>query len=248
MAITLQKTALYTVTVRGINLKLANRATWRKVLDKVGKDLQRRVAESFAREKVAGTRALRRNSPEWNRYKRRKGLDPRRGHATNRLQRTLEGPRLYTIGAINPQGVCVIRMREDWLRSRVPYAEYYEDAKVSGGAILALADAWVKENQLAVREFEALQIEAAAKAATTGATAARLKMLADKAERDIAARVAFARNAPFNEAVRPRYIKPTAGLSQKLMRQIGKQANALAGNRLSLLERRIEAASRRFGN
>lgn len=250
MAVAIRKLSNTSVAVSGINTALAGKAAWRKILDKIGRDLQKRVADSFETQKVAGSRHLRPNSPEWNAYKRKHGHDPRRGHMTGRLQRALHSPqRLYSISAITSSGTCVIRMREDWLRSRVPYAEYYEQSKVQGGAILAIAKRWVEINKAVLLDFEKLLVRNAA--ANVGAgRVAYLNSLADKAEREIAARVDFARNAPFNEAVRPRYIKTTSGLTQNFMGQIGRQANAALAKsgRLQRMERLIERASRRVGN
>lgn len=252
MPVVVRKLSNTSVAISGINVTLAGKAAWRKVFDRIGRKLQERVAESFERQTVAGSRRLRPNTPEWDAYKRKKGYDPRRGHMTGRLQRALHSKqRLYSVSAITPQGTCIIRMREDWLRSRVPYAEYYEQAKVQGGAILAIAKRWVEiEGRLAIEFGEQVAAQMARAALGGAALNARLRMLADKAEREIAAKLEFARRAPFNEAVRPRPIRTTSGLTQKLMMQISKQAEKTAreANRMPTLEKRIEAAARRFGN
>lgn len=158
------------VEVTGLDEKIAGKGIWRAALDKMGLDLQERIADSFANERVAGNSSLLKNSAKWNRFKARKNLDPRKGHATGALQRALDGLRLFTITA-QRKGKARIAFIESRLHGRVFYSEFYEDKKVQrrGGdveahaesagsarnAILTLANTWVQESLAIVKEVEA---------------------------------------------------------------------------------------------
>lgn len=144
----------FTVVVTGLDTQGVSKSEWRAALDKMGLDLQERISESFANEKVAGSSWLKANSAQWNRRKFFEGLDPRRGHATGRLAAALDGPRLFTISAVK-NGRATIRFLEPRLHGRVPYATYYEDDKVRRAGILALAKSWVQEDLAVVKELEA---------------------------------------------------------------------------------------------
>lgn len=122
---------------------------WQRLVGVAARNLQRRIAKSFARQRVAGTSALLANTPEYNARKAAQGFDPRRGHRTNNLQRVLDSnTRLYMVRIItegNGKMSAWVTMEERMLHSLVPYAEYYEEAKVTRAGILALAASWVKE-------------------------------------------------------------------------------------------------------
>lgn len=149
----------FKVVVRGVDLSLAGKAFWRTAMERYGDALQERIAESFAGERVAGSSTLGANTPEWNMYKARKGLDPRRGHATNNLQRALSARRLFRVGAVTNNTVS-LEFLESRLHADVPYAEYYEEAKVRRDGILALARKWVQEHLAIIRaEVVALELK-----------------------------------------------------------------------------------------
>lgn len=194
MAITGRLVSPFVAEFAGFDVSSLGREGWRNVMRTIGRELQSLVAASFAKQRVAGTSALRPNTPEYNAYKARHGYDPRRGHKTGNLQRVLENDRLYSVGPIvvrkNGTGRVRIRMLENRLYGLVPYAEYYEEKKVRHLGILALARTWVQK--------------VAAQIAASVGTAAR------KFEQT--------RRGVF--AGRPARIRPTVGLTQKFSRNI----------------------------
>lgn len=137
----------FIVEVTNIPIGPGGKTVWRAPLVRFGRALQDSIAESFAGERVAGSSQLARNTQAWNQRKAEKGLDPRRGHATNRLQRALDGKPLFRVRhiVVNKKGLGRVRVEfiEAWLHQRVPYAEYYEEKKVRRRGILAVARQWV---------------------------------------------------------------------------------------------------------
>lgn len=142
------------VEVTGLDETIASKATWRAALDAMGLDLQERISDSFANERVAGNSQLKTNTTKWNRFKASHELDPRRGHASNRLQGALDGKRLFHVGA-QRRGKVRIEFKPTRLHSRVFYSEFYEDKKVRRKSILVLAHTWVQEAVRIVKEVEA---------------------------------------------------------------------------------------------
>ncbi len=135
-------------TMRVTGLKLGDAARWKTLFQtRVGPFLQDKIANSFARERVAGSSQLKTNKPEDTAGKIRRGEDPRRGHKTNTLQSMLRpgATTLYVTTGPGPQGTLRLTFQEARLHSVVPYAVYYEAAKVRAAGILALARAWIAE-------------------------------------------------------------------------------------------------------
>ena len=143
----------FVIEVSGLDLSIASKQTWRAAIDEMGRDLQERISESFANERVAGNSQLKTNTPEWNARKAQLGLDSRRGHATGLLQSALDGPRLFVISAIR-RGKARIRFLEARLHGRVSYSEFYEDKKVRRAGILVVAKSWVEDAVKIVRRVE----------------------------------------------------------------------------------------------
>lgn len=149
----------FIVSVTGFDMEAGGKQFWRTALQEYGQALQEKIADSFANERVAGSSALAPNSPEYNARKAREGMDTRRGHRTNFLQSVLDGAPLFQVGAVTGNkkgtGTARIQFMENWLHSRVPYAEYYEAAKVRRAGILALARSWLNETVGVLNAIEA---------------------------------------------------------------------------------------------
>lgn len=125
----------YTVRVTGMDLENATRAEWRKWLADLGRDCQDTIAEYWDMEMTGTRRALLPNSPEYTARKLAKGLDPRRGHRTGRLQRAIEGASLFSVSAVSDSGTATITFSEARLIARVRergvnYVPYYVASKV----------------------------------------------------------------------------------------------------------------------
>lgn len=151
-------TALFT----GLDVRYMTEAEWNRELGKAGRNLQSRVARSFAGERVAGSSQLKANDPAYTARKVRQGYDRRRGHRTNNLQRVLNTARLFMVRTQRQDANTMaarITMEEGMLRNLVPYAEYYEEKKVSRAGILALAASWVREEALKMtKRMESLRL------------------------------------------------------------------------------------------
>lgn len=140
-------TALFT----GLDVTAIPFAEWQRQMGIVARNLQRRVAKSFAAQKTAGRAQLKTNSPKYTADKIKEGLDPRRGHRTNMLQQALNTAKL-TMVTLTMQGdgeaAARIVMEEPVLHAMVPHSVYYEDNKVRTDGILSLAASWVREEAL----------------------------------------------------------------------------------------------------
>lgn len=146
-------TALFT----GLDLRAMTFPEWQRLLGIAGRNLQRRVAKSFAAQKTAGIVWLSANNPKYTADKIAAGLDPRRGHRTNALQRALETARLFMVTVTaqgNDTAAARITMEEGALHALVPHSVYYEEKKVNTQGILALAASWVREEAVALRRKE----------------------------------------------------------------------------------------------
>jgi hypothetical protein len=237
-----------------MDFRAASRTRWRQELDDLGRMLQALIAREFANEKVAGQH-LKRNSPSYDAWKRRKGFDPRKGHKSNALQRALAGRRLYNINFV-AGGRAFITFVESRLQSTVGYAEFYAAAKVQGGKILAVSKRQVDRAAMSIEAF-AVRVsqrgntataavvsgasdvarEAARRGITTS-TARRLRQQAD----ELAERMDFARRAPLNpQNTGPARIR-AGGVTAREMNRLRRQMlNELSGgNRQRRL--RIEQA------
>lgn len=221
------------VEIVGVDTLHASRAQWQAAIDDFATDLQAAIAEMFGKQRVAG-RWLRPNTPEYDARKRRQGYDPRRGHRTNALQRALESRRLYTI-SFSGNGRVFVTFLESRLQQRIPYAEYYADAKTLGGAILQASKRMVDQAAKGLKAYAVRMREAYAKKAAGMGAAAVNRAMAGRGGAALNKRVSaliadfergveFRRNAPFSPLVRPRHIKTTSGLTQKLMRSIKRHA------------------------
>ncbi len=148
----------FTVQVTGIKVdEFATKADWRAAARKMAKSLQERVAISFAKERVAGTSSLLKNTPEYDKRKAAEGYDTRRGHRTNYLQSVLDSKELFRVSAVGKGGQLKITMMESLLYGHVEYAEFYEDKKVQRDGILSLAASWVEQDAVYLRELAAEQ-------------------------------------------------------------------------------------------
>lgn len=183
----------FTVILTGLETDGLTRPQWVAALTAMGRELQGEIANSFAREKVAGSSSLESNDPKYDARKARQGFDTRRGHRTNLLQSMLrpQASQLFTVTGPSKDGRAVITFKESKLHAIVPYAEYYEEMKVRREGILVLAVTWLRRTRQAV-------------------DAAQVQALAAKAEKAIKARVGAAKVV----AGRARFIRPAAGLTQ----------------------------------
>jgi hypothetical protein len=124
---------------------------WQRQMGIVARNLQRKVAQSFAAQKTAGRSALKANDPNYTAGKIRRGEDPRRGHKTNALQQALNSAKL-TMVTLTMQGpneaAARIVMEEPVLHAMVPHSLYYEEMKVRTAGILSLAASWVRDEAL----------------------------------------------------------------------------------------------------
>lgn len=148
----------FTVLLTGLDLRALTFPEWQRNVGVMARNLQNRVARSFAAQKTAGRSSLIANSPEYTARKIKQGLDPRRGHRTNMLQTALSTAKL-TMVTLTMQGpneaAARIIMEEQVLHAMVPHSVYYEEMKVRTAGILSLAASWVREesNKLRAREL-----------------------------------------------------------------------------------------------
>ena len=140
-------TALFT----GLDVLAIPFTEWQRQMGIVARNLQRKVAKSFAAQKTGGASWLIANSPKYTAAKAADGLDIRRGHRTNQLQTALNTAKL-TMVTLTMQGpneaAARIIMEEPVLHAMVPHSVYYEEMKVRTGGILTLAASWVREEAL----------------------------------------------------------------------------------------------------
>lgn len=137
-------TALFT----GLDVTAIPFAEWQRQMGIVARNLQRKVAKSFGRQKTAGNVWLSSNTATYDGWKARNGFDRRRGHLTNTLQGALDTAKL-TMVTLTMQGAGLaaarITMEEPVLHAMVPHSVYYEEHKVRTQGILSLAASWVRE-------------------------------------------------------------------------------------------------------
>lgn len=230
----------FTVMIRGLAVAGVPRAEWIKALNVMGEAVQQKIADAFSKQRTASS-PLRFNKPEYTAQKAKDGYDTRRGHRTNTLQSMLRpvASKLFVVYGPFKGGTARIVFREALLHGVVPYAEYYEAAKVVGGHILKVAKVWAQAVRAPIDAIQSIALQ------NIGATAAggRLKILADRAE----AAIALKRAASF--AGLPARIRPTQGLTQRFTRGIAQEAQRMGLNRsqLAALDRKIESASRKIG-
>lgn len=196
----------FTVVISGLAVEGLTRTRWTAALVKAGETLQDKIADAFAAQRTAAGQLVR-NSPEYTAAKARQGYDTRRGHRTNTLQSLLRSSAstLFTVTGPFKNGTARITFRESALHAIVPYAEYYEEAKVRGAGILQIARAWLKFIEPMIAAVQA----------------AALKALADAKAKQAAAAIARQRAAVFGG--RPATIRPALGLTQGLATGIGRQ-------------------------
>lgn len=151
----------FTVLLTGLDLRAMTFPEWQRNVGIMARNLQNRVARSFAAQKTAGRSSLIANDPNYTAGKIRRGEDPRRGHKTNQLQTALNTAKL-TMVTVTMQGpneaAARIIMEEPVLHAMVPHSVYYEEMKVRTQGILSLASLWVREesNKLRARELAGL--------------------------------------------------------------------------------------------
>lgn len=134
----------FTAEFRG--LTIGNITDWKALLNsRVGPALQGLIADSFAKQRVAGSSQLKQNQPEYTAWKIRKNFDHRRGHKTNLLQSMLRphASKLFRVTGPSANGVARVVFYEAALHAIVPYSVYYEEMKVQAAGILQLTAAWV---------------------------------------------------------------------------------------------------------
>lgn len=189
----------FTVVITGLATSGLPLAQWEAVLNNAGELLQAKIADTFSAQRTAAG-PLRRNDPKYTADKIKHGLDPRRGHRTNTLQSLLRpgASKLFTVRGPFKNGRAEIKFRENLLHSMVPYAEYYEAAKVLGAGILQIARTWLVLIRPMLQQANAL--------------AERVT----KAESAVALR----RGAVF--AARPTFIRPALGLTRAVSTDISK--------------------------
>lgn len=194
----------FTVLIQGLATEGMPRGKWRDALSLMGEALQDEIADSFSKERVAGSSQLAQNDPEYTARKARQGYDTRRGHRTNTLQSMLRSSAstLFVIQGPFKNGNARIIFKESLLHALVPYAEYYEAAKVRRAGILALAKSWLARTKQPVDVVQRLAVKAL------------------EAERSIQRQKAAA------FAGRPSFIRPARGLTQAVTLRIGRQATA----------------------
>lgn len=192
----------FTVLIQGLATDGLPRARWRDALAAMGDALQDEIANSFAKERVAGSSQLKTNDPEYTALKARQGYDTRRGHRTNTLQSMLRSSAstLYTIQGPFKNGNARIIFKESLLHSIVPYAEYYEEKKVRRAGILEIARSWPKKHRAPVEFAHRLALRALA--ADVSITTRRAAVFAG-----------------------PRFIRP-GGLTQREVARMSRQAVA----------------------
>lgn len=193
----------FTVLITGLATEGLPRARWHEALSMMGEALQGEIADSFSRERVAGSSQLGKNDPDYTARKAKQGYDARRGHRTNTLQSMLRpsASTLFVIQGPFKNGNARIIFKESLLHSLVPYAEYYEEKKVRRAGILVLAKSWLAKTKQPVD------------------VAQRLALRALEASEAIAVRKA----AVF---AGPRFLSPGRGLTQAAVANISRQATA----------------------
>lgn len=194
----------FTVLISGLATDGLPRARWHEALKQMGDALQDQIADSFSKQRVAGSNQLAPNDPEYTARKARQGYDTRRGHRTNTLQSMLRSSAstLFTIQGPFKNGNARIIFKESLLHAIVPYAEYYEAAKVRRAGILALAKSWLNKTKRPVDVAQRL---------------ARHVLDADES-------VKRRKAAVF--AGRPSFIRPARGLTQSFATSISRQVTA----------------------
>lgn len=134
-----------TIIVRGFNPE-CKRSTVVKAAEAYARWMQGQIAALYQAERVVGGK-LRGNSAAYNLRKIQRGLDPRRGHATNRLQRALNPKkrRLWEVAVNMSKRTAKIVMKESRLHIAVPYSKFYEDKKAPNQLIMGVQAKWASE-------------------------------------------------------------------------------------------------------
>lgn len=140
MAITARRTTFNSIVVMGIALD-AGRVEVQHAAESFAEWLQEQIAETFESERTFGGK-LSANTAAWNERKAAGGLDSRRGHATGALQDALYDVKLWRIRYA--QGRVTIVVSESPLFTRIPYAEYYQEAKAKNQTIVGFKAEWAK--------------------------------------------------------------------------------------------------------
>lgn len=204
----------FTMLITGLATDGLPIVQWHYALNQIGEALQSKIANTFAAQRTAkGT--LLRNSRAYTAWKISHGYDARKGHKTRALQTMLDprASKLFYIQGPFKNGTARIVFSESRLHGIVPYAEYYEEAKVQGGNILALARTWVLAARGPIDQAQALALKVRE---------------ADKG-------VQVGKAAVFKG--RPAFIKPAVGLSQKFTRNLTKGLSpGRLGNILKLIK------------
>lgn len=130
MPIKVSLQTIRTLIVSGIEFRSGiNKRTIHRLIRKI---LQDDIAEQFAGQRTARG-ALKRNSKLYELRKARLGLDPRRGHARGRLQRTLDSGVLWRVNWRAPTpdktGAALIIFQESELEGRLVYYRRYRFRK-----------------------------------------------------------------------------------------------------------------------
>lgn len=160
-------TALFT----GLDTRAIPFAEWQRQMGIVARNLQRRVAQSFASGKTAGRAALLANSAKYTAWKIKHGYPKERGQLSRQLLGTLQTAKLTMVTLTMQsatEAAARIVMEEQVLHAMVPHSIPYEDAKVQTEGILSLAASWVRE--------EALKLTARMRAAQARAIANRNRL------------------------------------------------------------------------
>lgn len=119
--------------------------------------LQRRIADGYRSQRVAGTRwLLPAMNPQYIRWKHRVVGHNRRGHLFEGIQGVLDNVQLWTLSSLSGSKVLSARinMSESIFRSQLDYIKHYEKSKVPGARILHLADSWIRAEETKLREWE----------------------------------------------------------------------------------------------
>ena len=106
--------------------------------------LQQQIADLFEEEKTFKG-ALKANTKDYEKDKEALGFDDRKGHREGNLQQVLNTVDLWDVRVNQRQGKVTISLSDSRLHGEVEYAEFYEEAKVRGGAILGFRSAWTKK-------------------------------------------------------------------------------------------------------
>lgn len=123
--------------------------------------LQRRIADGYRAQRVAGTRwLLPAMNPQYIKWKRRVVGHNRRGHLFEGIQNVLDSSQLWRLGRLVGKGSysSTINLSETVFRQQLGYIRYYERAKVPGGRILHLADSWIRAEESRLRRWEAAMV------------------------------------------------------------------------------------------